>query len=58
MYYELKWLGVVLAVLGALIVAALAYWVVRQAVLRRANPNGTAQIDYSRRLNPDDDGSS
>jgi type II secretory pathway pseudopilin PulG len=55
MFHELMWLGVVLAVVGVLIVAALASWAIRQAVDRRSETRDSAQADYSRRLNRDDD---
>ncbi len=55
MFHELMWLGVVLAVVGVLIVAALASWAIRQAVDRRSETRDNAQADYSRRLNRDDD---
>ena len=56
MFHELMWLGVVLAVVGILIVAALASRAIRQAVDRRSEARDIAQADYSRRLNPDDEG--
>jgi len=50
------WLGVVLAIVGLLVVAALAFRAIRQSVDRRSEARDIAQADYSRRLNPDDEG--
>jgi hypothetical protein len=36
MFHELMWLGVVLAVVGVLVVGALAWWVIVRAVRDRA----------------------
>ncbi len=54
MFHELMWLGVVLAVVGVLIVAALASRAIRQSIDRRSEARDNAQADYSRRLNTDD----
>jgi hypothetical protein len=54
MFHELVWLGVVLAVVGILIVAALASRAIRQSIDRRSEARDNAQADYSRRLNTDD----
>ncbi len=56
MFHELMWLGVVLAIVGLLVVAALAFRAIRQSVDRRSEARDIAQADYSRRLNPDDEG--
>ncbi len=55
MFSELNWLGAVLLGLGVLIVVALAWWVIVQAVHRRDNARDGGRSDYSRRLKPDDD---
>ena len=56
MFSELTWLGAVLLGLGVLVVGALAWWAIMQAVHRRANDSGSGRSDFSRRLNSDDDG--
>ncbi len=60
MFSELTWLGAVLLGLGVLVVGALAWLVIMQAVRRRANARDGGRdggrSDFSRRLNPDDDG--
>ena len=55
MFHELMWLGVVLAIVGLLVVAALASRAIRQSIDRRSEARDIAPADYSRRLNPDDD---
>ncbi len=56
MFSELYWLGAVLLGLGVLVVGALAWWVIAQAVHRRYNARDSGRSDFSRRLNSDDDG--
>ncbi len=56
MFSELTWLGTVLLGLGVLVVGALAWWVIVQAIQRRNNARDDGRSDFSRRLNPDDDG--
>ena len=56
MFSELTWLGAVLLGLGVLVVGALAWWAIMQAAHRRANARDSGRSDFSRRLNPDDDG--
>ena len=56
MFHELMWLGVVLAIVGLLVVAALASRAIRQSIDRRSEARDIAPADYSRRLNPDDEG--
>ena len=56
MFSELTWLGTVLLGLGVLVVGALAWWVIVQAVRRRYNARDSGRSDFSRRLAPDDDG--
>ncbi len=55
LFHELMWLGVVLAVVGVLIVAALAFPAIRQSVDRGSEARDISQADYCRRLKPDDD---
>ena len=56
MFSELNWLGAVLLGLGVLMVGALAWWVIVQAVRRRYNARDSGRPDFGRRLNSDDDG--
>jgi hypothetical protein len=56
MFSELYWLGAVLLALGVLVVGALAWWAIMQAVHRRANARDSGRSDFSHRLNSDDDG--
>ncbi len=55
MFSELNWLGAVLLGLGLLVVGALTWWVIVQAVRRRYNVRDSGRPDFSRRLKPDDD---
>ena len=55
MFSELNWLGAVLLGLGVLVIGALTWWVVVQAVHRRDNTRDGGRSDFSRRLKPDDD---
>jgi len=55
MFHELMWLGVVLAIVGLLVVAALASRAIRRSIDRRSEARDIVPADYSRRLNPDDD---
>ncbi len=55
MFSELNWLGAVLLGLGLLVVGALTWWVIVQAVHRRDNARDGGRPDFSRRLKPDDD---
>jgi hypothetical protein len=56
MFSELTWLAAVLLGLGVLVVGVLAWWAIMQAVHRRYNARDSGRSDFSRRLNPDDDG--
>ncbi len=56
MFFELTWLAAVLLGLGVLVVGALAWWAIVQAVQRRYNARDNGRSDFSRRLNSDDDG--
>ncbi len=56
MFSELTWLGSVLLGLGVLVVGALAWWAIMQAVRRRYNARTDGRSDFSRRLNSVDDG--
>jgi len=51
MFSELNWLGAVLLGLGLLVLGALAWWVIVQAVHRRDNARDGGRPDFSRRLN-------
>ncbi len=55
MFSELTWLAAVLLGLGVLVVGALTWWVIVQAVHRRDNARDSGRSDFSRRLKPDDD---
>ena len=55
MFSELNWLGAVLLGLGVLVIGALTWWVIVQAIHRRDNARDDRGPDFNRRLNPDDD---
>jgi len=56
MFSELNWLGAALLGLGVLVIGALTWWVIVQAVHGRDNARDGGRPDFSRRLKPDDDG--